>query len=458
MNKYEAITSKLKEAVRTGAIKPGDKLPSLRETAEAYGCSINTAIRAYGELEKERLIYAVPKSGYFAVSRPVPKENGPTVIADFASAVPDPEVMPTDAFRQCLNRAIELYQDLLFAYSDPQGFPSLRRSLVRHLAAAQVFADINHISVVSGAQQALHILAGMPFPNGGEAVLIEQPAFAGMVRTLQLLRVPAVGICRTEAGFDIQELEARFQSGRIKFFYTVPRFHNPTGFSLPRRQKEEIVRLAERYGVYIVEDDYLADLECDRKNDPLYSLDGSGHVVYVKSFSKVMLPGLRLAAAVVPDKLLETFRRFKSSADSSTAALSQAALELYLESGLFDRHAASMRERYTGRMEALRIAARDLSDGFCRMDVPAGGLFATLYLPEHVDPVTLAGLLRDRGVTVMPTDGCYLPGSAYPKGLRIGIIRTNEAQIAAGLRIVREEIERLQQKRLRLLRSSIHWI
>lgn len=458
MNKYREIIEILRNELSSGAIKPGQKLPSLRELAASFGCGKNTAIRAYTELEREQFIYAVPKSGYYAVNRPPQRSNVPPVLIDFASAAPDPDVMPVAAFQQCLNQAIALYQDRLFSYSDPQGFPSLREALARHLASAQVFAPARSICVVSGAQQALHLLAGMPLPGDGQAVLIEQPAFAGMIRTLQLLNVEAVGINRTAEGFNLQELEAYFQSGRFKFFYTVPRFHNPMGYSLPKLQKQEIAGLAGRYGVYVVEDDFLADLETDRKADPIYSYDRTGHVIYVKSFSKVMLPGLRLAAAVIPDSLLGAFRNYKSSCDSSTAALSQAALELYLESGLFDRHTALMKERYALRMAAMRTAAEAVMGDAFPLTAPAGGLFAHLSLPGETDPMLLAGKLQERGVAVMPTNGCYLPGTPHPNGIRLSVIRTDEEQIAQGLPIIREEIEMMLGSRRKLLAAAVHWI
>lgn len=329
-NKYEVVKALLKEQLTLGNLKPGEKLPSIRSATRLWDCSKNTVIRAYQELEKEHLIYSVPKSGYYAVLRPRHASGASTEWVDFTSASPDAEVMPYKDFQHCLNRAIELYEDQLFAYSDPQGFFTLRRALEKHLAHFQIFAPPAQICVVSGAQQALHLLAAMPFPNGKSVVLVEQPTFHGMLRSLELLGVKALGIERTMEGIDFDELERHFRNNHIKFFYTVPRFHNPLGASYTEEQKKHLVRLAAQYDVYIVEDDFLADMDANAKADPIYSYDQADKVIYVKSFSKIMLPGLRLASVVLPASLLETFRQFKASCDSSTAALSQAALELYL--------------------------------------------------------------------------------------------------------------------------------
>lgn len=121
--KYEMIKNAIKKELQSGALQPGEKLPSIRSLSARFACNKNTVIRAYQELEKEHLIYSVPKSGYYSIRRPgVPDEDEAAEFVDFSSANPDPEIMPYKDFQHCLNRAIKLYQDELFTYSDPQGF------------------------------------------------------------------------------------------------------------------------------------------------------------------------------------------------------------------------------------------------------------------------------------------------------------------------------------------------
>lgn len=133
-----------------------------------------------------------------------------------------------------------------------------------------------------------------------------------MVEQLEALRLPACGIKRTAEGLDMAEVERLFQTEEIKFFYTMPRFHNPLGSSLTEWQKRELVRLAEAYDVYLIEDDFLGDLEDNQKADPLYAYDLSSRVIYLKSFSKMIFPGLRVGAAVLPDSLARFSLRIKS--------------------------------------------------------------------------------------------------------------------------------------------------
>ncbi|SEN49538.1 PLP-dependent aminotransferase family protein [Paenibacillus sp. OV219] len=458
--KYENVKNDLKQQINSGAIKPGSKLPSIRELSVQWKCSKNTVIRAIDELEKEHLIYSVPKSGYYVIVRPSKSEGRPEGRIDFAAASPDPGIIPYEEIGHGLNRAVQLYGDRLFTYGDPLGFLSLRETISQHMAVSQIFAEPERICIVSGSQQALHLLASMPFPNGKSAILVEQPCYTGMLRIMSLLGVTPIGIARTESGLDLDELERHFRNNSIKFFYTVPRYHNPLGTSLSRLEKETIASLAEKYDVYIVEDDYLADLETDSKADPICSYDHSGRVIYIRSFSKIMLPGLRLGAAVLPASLITLFRMYKSSSDLSTSALSQAALEIHLGSGLFQRHAARMRDRYGIRMKALQKACSQyLNEGF-RLSKSAGGIFAQLELPDHLVAEELAAALRQKDVYVFPTMQCYLPSMESANSWRLSIIRTNELEIEHGIRIIRQTADELMSQRRtnKFSRSAITWI
>lgn len=457
-NKYEIVKALLKEQLLSSAIKPGERLPSIRAASELWSCSKNTAIRAYQELEKEHLIYSVPKSGYYAVLRsPQGKEQGEEWI-DFSSASPAADVMPYKDFQHCLNRAIELYEDHLFSYSDPQGFFTLRRALEGHLAKSQVFAAPSQICVVSGAQQALHLLASMPFPNGKSAVLVEQPTFSGMLRSLDLMGVTVLGIERTMDGIDLDELERHFRNNHIKFFYTVPRFHNPLGASYTTEQKKRIAKLAKQYDVYILEDDYLADMETDGKADPIYSYDDAGKAIYVKSFSKIMLPGLRLATVVLPASLMETFRLFKASSDSSTAALSQAPLELYLNCGMYDHHASLVRERYTMRMQKLAECAERLLPPPFHLRTGRGGIFSRLVLPQEISLHDLITALHSQKVRVVSTEHNYLRTFPRENGLRLSIIQTDPAKVEKGIGMIADTLSELQSSQTRGRHNIMNWI
>lgn len=141
--------------------------------------------------------------------------------------------------------------------------------------------------------------------------MLELPTYHNMPSLLGGLNVPIAGVRRTQDGLDWASLERQFAEEEIKFFYVMPRFHNPIGTSLTVAEKKRLIRLAQRYDVYLVEDDYLSDLEDNTKQDPLWSYDTEGRVIYLKSYSKILFPGLRIGVAVLPLPLIQSFGAYK---------------------------------------------------------------------------------------------------------------------------------------------------
>lgn len=440
MRKYDLILTDMERRMNEGAYRPGQKLPSVRDAAVSYGCSVSTITRAYSELERRHLIYSIPQSGYYVVGKPEQPLDRQSAKIDFTSASPDLHAFPYIDFQHCMNKAIDIYKYELFTYGDALGLESLRHTLRSHLANDQVFARIDQILITSGVQQALTILAKLPFPNGKQTILVEQPSYNLYLRFLEEEGVPVAGISRTAAGIDLQELEQRFKHDGIKYFYTMLRYHNPLGTSYSEETRKAIAKLAGKYDVYIVEDDYMADLGEERGFEPIYAYDQTSHVVYLKSFSKMMFPGLRIGAAVLPDQLIQPFHRQKSYVD--TSLLSQAALEIYIKNGMYDRHKHRISDIYAKRIQAFYEAVSDYN-GDDLLEVPQGasGVYLHVKVPRTTNLDRLVTRLARRGIIMVHGGGYYL--SDYldrEKFLRISISRTTPEQIAIGVNAIVEEI------------------
>lgn len=434
ITKYTLIMCEIKEQVANGTLGPGDKLPSVRQLSERFSCSKNTIIKAYNELEKEHLIYSVPKSGYYIVNEYRSFDNDKiNQKIDFLSAGPDKEVMPYIEFQHCINQAIDIYKEELFTYSDQQGIYSLRLQLIKYLQDLQVFTDPERLFIVSGSQQALNMLVSMPFPNGKNNILVEQPTYFGFIESLNLHKATTFGIELTMEGIDLDRLEYIFRNNQIKFFYIVPRFHNPLGHSYTNEEKKRIVKLAQKYDVYIVEDDFLGDLDPNPKADPMFSYDPSGRVIYIKSFSKVMLPGLRLAIAVLPNLMINTFLRYKFSSDFNSSALSQGALEIYLKSGMFNGHIKRIRGLYHRKMQLLQEACEMYLPSNTSFSKPSSGFYLTIYLPEQVKARRMVDLLLRENIYVDDAIRMFLPEYRKENMLRLSISQVNENQINQGI-------------------------
>ncbi|WP_199622692.1 aminotransferase-like domain-containing protein [Paenibacillus alkalitolerans] len=441
MKKYLDILSDMEQKIKEGQFVSGQKLPSLRNAAKHYDCSVSTITRAYEELEKRHAIYSIAQSGYYVVDKPGNQTRATeSKTIDFASSSPDPSVFPYLDFQHCLNKALDTYKCDLFTCGDSKGLETLRHTLVSHLAGDQVFAKAERIIVTSGANQALEILAKMSFPNGKSVILVEQPSYDIYLRFLEAEGIPICGIARTTDGIDLWELEEKFRHGGIKFFYTMSRHHSPLGTSYSSDERKTIARLASKYDVYVVEDDYMADLGEEPGIDPIYSYNGTSHVVYLKSFSKIIFPGLRLGAVVLPEKLLETFCEYKRYAD--TSQLSQAALEVYIKNGMYERHKRKICSQYAARIRALNEAVRRHNDaGLLKTSDVLSGVYVQFKLPKTVNLERLVERLAAKDILVVSGKRFYL--SDYmerEKFLRISISRAQPEQIEEGVREIIEEV------------------
>lgn len=441
MNKYIRILSELEQKITDGVYSPGQKLPSVRRAAEQYSCSISTVIRAYTELEKRHCIYSIPQSGYYVIGGQAHEGKRTEGLIDFTAASPDINVFPYLDFQHCLNKAIDTYKHHLFSYGESQGLKRLRETLVDHLAEGQVFAKPEQIVITSGVQQALEILAKMPFPNGKSVILVEQPSYDIYMRFLEREEIPVYGVTRTASGIDLRELEHIFKNENIKFFYTMTRYQNPLGTSYSIGERKAIAKMADKYNVYIVEDDYMADLGEERSFDPVFSYNTNGYVIYLKSFSKIIFPGLRLGAAVLPQRLMGSFQAYKSY---NTSLLSQAALEVYIKNGMYERHKRKISGQYAARIRLLQQAGfRYNQAGLIEIPEVQAGVYTQFKLPHTVNVERLVKRLAKRNIIVESGKRFYL--SHYldqEKFLRVSIARVKLEQIEEGVKAIVEETER----------------
>lgn len=445
---YESIMKTIEQRIQEGEFKPGSKLPSVRKVSETFRCSKSTVIKAYDELQKKHMIYSVPKSGYFVVDRIRSRssQSQPEEEIDFCSAGPDRNAMPYRDFQHCINQAIDLYKEEMFTYSDIQGLPALRTQLARQLQDVQVFTVPDRICVVSGSQQAIHLLLSLPFPNGKQNLCVEQPSHPSLIRSLQQQQGDVFGIEMTRHGIDLEKLEELFKRQNIKCFYTVSRFHNPTGYSYTNAEKRSIVELAQTYDVYIIEDDYLGDLDLNAKQDPMFAFDPSGRVIYIKSFSKVLLPGLRLGLAVIPDAMKETFLQAKFAMDLHTPVLTQGALEIYLASGMFRAHIRNMREMYHRKALILQASCQKHLPASVNVSGSLSGFYSTIELPEPLKAKQLIERMRREHVYLADAEPMYLPEYAKDHIARLSISQVEESLIDRGIQLIARGIEEFMEE------------
>jgi DNA-binding transcriptional MocR family regulator len=336
---------------------------------------------------------------------------------------------------------VDTYRWELFNALDAKGMDELRHTLVSHLAADQVFAKKEQIIISPGIQHMLEFLAKLPFPNGKSTILVEQPSFDMYLRFLEAEGIPVCGVARTSEGIDLQKLEEKFKSGGIKFFYTMPRHHNPLGIEYSTEEKKKIAQLATKYDVYIVEDDYMVDVG-ESKFDSIYYYNETAHVIYIKSFSKIIFPGLKVGAAVFPENMLKIYSKYQSH--SITSPLPQAALQLYIKNGMYERHKQKIIDQYAARIRALNEAIRRYNDdNLITIPDVQSGIFVPFQLPQTVNLERLVERLKAKQIMVVPGKQFYLTNyKNRAKFLRVSVSRALVEQMDTGVREIIEEVRR----------------
>ena len=330
-SKYEQVVAYLKEGIESGTFPTGSRLPSIRNISQDFHCSKDTVQRALLELRYEKYIYSKPQSGYYVLEQQSSHD-------DLEILVNDEHLGAYDDFRLCVNESLIGRENYLYNYYEHQeGLEELRKSVQKLLFEQAIYSKPDQLVLTSGTQQALFILSQIDFPSRTQEILVEQPTYHRMNQLLLAQGLPYQTIERRIDGIDLNELEQHFKTGKIKFFYTIPRFHYPLGHSYTDQEKRAILDLAAKYQIYIVEDDYLGDLD-PKMGQTFHYLDQNDLVIYIKSFSTSLFPALRITALILPNAIKEAFVSYKNILDYDNNLIMQKALSLYIDSQLFEKN------------------------------------------------------------------------------------------------------------------------
>ncbi len=330
-SKYEQVVAYLKEGIEYGIFPTGSRLPSIRNISQDFHCSKDTVQRALLELRYEKYIYSKPQSGYYVLEQQSSHD-------DLEILVNDEHLGAYDDFRLCVNESLIGRENYLYNYYEHQeGLEELRKSVQKLLFEQAIYSKPDQLVLTSGTQQALFILSQIDFPSRTQEILVEQPTYHRMNQLLLAQGLPYQTIERRIDGIDLNELEQHFKTGKIKFFYTIPRFHYPLGHSYSDQEKRAILDLAAKYQIYIVEDDYLGDLD-PKMGQTFHYLDQNDLVIYIKSFSTSLFPALRITALILPNAIKEAFVSYKNILDYDNNLIMQKALSLYIDSQLFEKN------------------------------------------------------------------------------------------------------------------------
>jgi DNA-binding transcriptional MocR family regulator len=403
---YRQLVARLEEGIVGGVLEAGCRLPAERDLAQALRLSRTTVVRAYRELEARGLVRGYVGRGTFVSARPdsssapfawrgkvstaslqatdstvrdLMQAAGDSRLTSFAAGQPALECFPAREVRQALDRLVTDGDAAPWRNVPTEGHPRLREAIASRAGIAQ--ADI---LVVAGAQQGLDLLARCLI-DPGDAVVIDRPAYLGAIHSFRSAGARLVGWDVPRG--DIDELEELLLRYRPKLVYLNPTYQNPTGRTLPLRLRREVLELAVRYRVPIVEDDTYRELSLGSTPPPaLFDLDEERQVViHLNTFSKTVSPGLRLGWIAAVPPIVEQLALIKQRVDLHTPTLTQLVVAELLETGAFDRHLGRLRAEHRRRRDAMVRALRShMSAEQLGFDVPDGGLYLWCRLSERV--------------------------------------------------------------------------
>ncbi len=333
-----------------------------------------------------------------------------TIRFDFGSGRADPDTFPTAALKAAADRAIDANARALADYPGALGHSGLRQAMARRESEREgVAVNPDHVVLTNGSMQAVTLTAQTLQQAPGDTVILEEFSYPGTLSAYRNLRLTLEGIPLSAEGMRLDALEARLEAlaaaGRqAKFIYAISTYQNPTGFVMPKANRQGLIELARRFDVPVVEDNCYADVHFDGPVEPaLYALDDSPNQIYLCSLSKILGPGLRLGYAIARPPMLERITARRNDAGSNTLAAAIAA-EFYRD-GIWE-HARIVNDALRVKRDRLLAKLGAELDDICVWSEPPGGLFVWLRLPDDVDRQQLWALCRDDGVS-------YLPGSAF---------------------------------------------
>ncbi|MBV8502585.1 MAG: PLP-dependent aminotransferase family protein [Paucibacter sp.] len=428
MKRYEILAQEVAQSIAAGQLRPGDRVPSVRETSRNRGVSPSTVFEAFYLLEAQGLIEARPRSGYFVrqgTSKPAePAASSPAAevrevevselvfqvlgysrnraMVPLGSAFPSPDLFPLPKLALALGKAVRRLDPWKTVEDLSPGSAELRRQIALRYLGAGCPIDTDELVITNGAMEALNLcLESVTRP--GDLVAVESPTFYGALQALERHSLKAVEVAtHPRTGVDIAALAAVLERHPVKACWLMPNFQNPLGSLMPDAAKQQLVALLAHHQVPLIEDDVYGELYFGtHKPKPAKSWDYTGLVMHCSSFSKTLAPGFRVGW-VAAGRFATTVGRRKLMSSLAAPVPSQEGLSEYLQHGGYDRHLRQLRQALLRhRQIVLRGVAKWFPSG-TRVTQPEGGYFVWIELPQSVDALELHRLALSQEISLAP--------------------------------------------------------
>jgi len=404
--------------IQSGGLRPGAKVPSIRQFAQAHEVSVYTVVDAYDRLVALGHLVSRPHSGFFVRRRELSSSapGRPESQAHFDSMwylrrvfenrnlrfKPGCGWLPSDwLFEDGMRRSLRhlaAEPGDLGGYGEPKGYLPLRQWVRDLLAEQEIALNAEQILLTHGSSQAMDLVARR-LVQAGDTVLVDEPGYPNLMFSLRFLGAKLVGVPRTPQGYDLTALEALIVQHRPQVFFTHPRLHSPTGSVAQLSHLHRVLQLAERYQLKLVENDIYADLDPEPRPS-LASLDQLQRVVHISSFSKTISPNLRVGYVAAAPDVLEQLAQLKMVSGLTSSELTERLAYGALTDGRWRKHLRALRERLARAHQ--RVADRLSSLGFELFTEPKAGMFLWARHPRVPNAAELAYQAAEQDVLLGP--------------------------------------------------------
>lgn len=473
---FQQIAEHLRRGIVAGRLPPGMRLPPTRRLAVELGVNRLTVANAYAELEAEGLIAGQMGSGtyvlapcckavaqaasiarqphgqkneshwpqwqqqlteterqHFFIPSPVKPRRG---MIDLAGGFGDSRTFPVDEFRKTLQMVMRRDGIDSVAYGDHNGYLPLRERISHVLASQGLAVSAENVLITTGSQQSMALVAQLLL-RPGDVVMVENPTYAIAIDLFRSLQLKVIGMPTDSGGIETDRLAPLLQKHRPKLIYSIPNFQNPTGSCLDSHRRRELIALVDRYNIPLLEDDFVGDLRYDGRAQPaLKSLDPGGRVIYVSSFSKMLMPGLRVGLLVAEGPVYRRLVALKRVTDLVTSNLMQRAVEAFVTVGRYDAHLRRARRLYRQRRDAMADGIARFLPAEVTYDLPAGGLFFWLRLPVQNDAAKIAAQGAETGVVVTAGRDFFIARPDGDRYLRLNFACVTPEEISRGIKLL----------------------
>ncbi|MCI4459760.1 MAG: PLP-dependent aminotransferase family protein [Acidilobus sp.] len=364
-------------------------------------------------------------------------------VLSLAGGLPGPEVFPKEDLARIASRVIEELGDSALQYSPTLGVMSFREAVADFVRSKgiKVLSD-DRVAVTTGSQEAIYLLA-MTLINPKDAIIVENPTYLAALNVFRYYGAELVSVPIDENGMKTELLEDKIKEAKskglnVKLVYTVATCHNPTGVIMPDDRRKELLEVASKYDLLVIEDDPYSFFIFDEVPfTPLKTLDSEGRVIYLGTFSKILAPGLRLGYMVADGQITRMVELAKQMVDLHSSTLSQYIALYALKEGVVEKTIQKARVVYREKRDIMIESLEKYMPEGSHWFKPKGGLFAFIYLPDGVDTTDMLPMAIERGVAYVPGRSFFSDGSGV-NAMRINFSYLPPDKLREGIRLIAE--------------------